>query len=56
MFTIDDMLSYFQACTGHLGPQEKTKVFMNLHQYLQYWNNMSKDEVTDVFEKNGITL
>jgi hypothetical protein len=53
MFTLEDMLTYFQACTD---PQEKTKVFRKLHQYLQYWNNMSKDDVDRVFEKNGITI
>ena len=56
MFTIEDLLSYFQACTAHLRPQEKSIVFINLHQSLQYWNNMSKADVDQVFEKNGIVI
>ena len=56
MFTLEAFLEYFKMCTVDLEPQEKTRVFQKLHQLLQYWNNMSKEDATEVLEKNGVTL
>jgi hypothetical protein len=56
MFTLEAFLEYFKMCTVDLEPQEKNRVFLKLHQLLQYWNNMSKEDADQVFEKNGINL
>ena len=56
MFTLEVFLEYFKMCTVDLETQEKNRVFLKLHQLLQYWNNMSKEDADQVFEKNGINL
>ena len=53
MFTIEELLSYFNRCTEHVDKSDRKKIFEKLSEYLQYWGNMSKDQVEEEFTKAG---
>ena len=54
MFTIEQMLRYFQRCTHHVELKDRRKIFEELSNYLEYWGRMSKDTIKFEFEKAGI--
>jgi hypothetical protein len=53
MFTIEELLSYFNRCTEHVDKRDRKKIFEKLSEYLQYWGNMSKDQIEEEFTKAG---
>jgi len=54
MFTIEQLLRYFQRCTQHVELKDRRKIFEELSTYLEYWGRMSKETIKIEFEKAGI--
>ena len=54
MFTIGQLLRYFQYCTNHVELKDRRKIFEELATQLEYWGRMSKVTIENEFKKSGI--